>query len=900
MRRRFRRLFRHPPLRRDQLDRELDDEIASHIAARAEQLERLGATPDEARAEALRRFGDMATARQQLAEQAAERGRRVRARERSEEIRTMTTGLSHDLRSATRALRLHPTFAVAVVATLALAIAAAVTAFSFVDAMFLRPLPAPNADRLVHVYLPRPDGRLTAVGPAGTTLLRARRDVFESVAAERCCWVKFVRERGSLDQRYTAFVSSQFFPMLGVTPRLGRFFVPQETSSPGSESVAVISYALWQGEFAGDPHAIGEHINVTTPAPGRDFTIIGVAPEGFDGIGIGATRTEIWLPTTMARTVGIGCTPIIPCDEANALARLAPGVSAARAEKGIANLGAELSRLAIGGDTVSRPVVVRATGASEATQREYSPLARLLGAIAGLLLLIACANSSGLLIVRGVSRAREIALRLSLGAHRVRIARQLLVESGLLAIIGGALGVVLSLWTSRALMSFFVTDSEGFETYFHAGLSGRILGFALAISLLSTLVFGLLPAVAAARAQPADVLKSGSAGSGRARPRLELIAVQVALTSVLLSSAILLSRSFSHLLHAQRFTSDHVALLRVRPAAVPYDAVRSEQYVRAVSERVAALPGVERVAFARGAGFVWSMSPAEVRVGASAGDSTQRTDAHFVSPAFFETLKIPVQGREFSATDLAGRPLVAIIDESLARSLFASGDPIGKTMYAGGKAFRIVGIVPDYRVRGAEGEALPMAFFAFSQNAFEAERDARFAVRVHGDPSRMLGVLSRTVKAVDPAVPVVEVMTMSHQMDATYPQVRLGQNVLLASGSLALILSAIGLYGMIAFLVTRRTRDIGLRIALGALPLRVAGQLVGSGMKAAVSGVVVGLVGAWSMSHLLSAWLVGVTPHDVIAYAGAALAVIVAALIACAIPAARAAAIDPAVALRLE
>lgn len=897
MRRRFRRLFRHPPLRRDQLARELDDEIESHLAARAEQLERLGMTPDEARAEALHRFGDPATVQQRLAESAAHRGKRIRAYERSEELRTMTIGLSQDLRMAARTMRLHPTFAAAVVATLGLAIAAAVTAFSFVDAMFLRPLPAPNAARLVHVYLPRRDGRLTHVGPAGAALLRQRREVFETVAAHSCCWVKFVRERGNLQQHFAAFVSSEFFPMLGLTPGLGRFFLPEETSHPGGEPVAVISHAMWQRIFAADPRVIGEHTTIA----GRDFTIIGVAPEGFDGIGIGSARSDIWLPNTMAAAVGVGCTPSIPCDDGDALARLAAGVTLARAEAGVANLGAELSRLAIGDDTVRRPVVILASGASVETQKEYSPLAGLLGAIAALLLVIACANLSGLLIVRGVARSRELALRLSLGAQRIRIARQLLVESALLALLGGALGVALSLRTSRQLMSFFVSDSEGFETSFRIGMDARILWFALGVSLASTLIFGLLPALIGTRAQPADVLKSGSAGSGRARGRFELIAVQVALTSVLLSGAVLLTRSFSHLSHAQQFDVDHIALFRVRPAAAQYDTVRSEQYVRAVAERVATVPGVEDVGFARGAGFTWGTSPEEVGVGTSPGDSAQRTDTHFVSPNFFATLKIRIRsGREFSNADIAGAPLVAIVDESLALRLFSSGDVIGKTLYAAGKAFRIVGVVRDYRVRAEQEAAKPMAFFAFWQNALRAERDARFAVRVHGDPSRILRVLRQTVHDVDPGVPVAEVMTLEHQLDASYPQVRLGQNVLLASGALALLLSAIGLYGMIAFLVTRRTRDIGLRIALGAQPIRVAGQLVATGMRAAAVGVAAGLFGAWTLSHFLSTWLVGVAPHDPTAYVGAALAVALAALVACVVPAARAAAIDPAVALRIE
>jgi len=901
VRRRFRRLFRHPPLRRAQLERELDDEIASHLAARAEQLERLGMAPADAHVEALRRFGDIATVYTHLSKTAMHRGKRMHARERSERIRTMTTGFSHDVRIAARTVRLHPTFAVAVVATLGLALAAAVTAFSFLDAMFLRPLPAPHAEQLVHVYLPRRDGRLTPVGSAGTAMLRDRRDLFESVAAEKCCWVKFVRERGSLEQRYAAFVSSEFFPMLGLTPRLGRFFAPEETSKPGTEPVVVIGYTLWQRVFAGDPHVIGEHIATSTPA-WHDFTIIGVAPEGFDGIGIGSMRSEIWLPTTMASSVGIGCTPAIPCDhDADALARLKAGVTIQRAEAGLANLAAELSRVAIGDDSVRHPVLVRASGASVDTQRQYSPLARLLGAIAALLLVIACANLSGLLIVRNAARSREIALRLALGAQRLRIARQLLVESVLLALLGGAVGVALSLWTSRELMSFFISDSEGFETYLHIGLDARILWFALGASLASTLIFGLLPAFVGMRAEPADVLKSGTARSGRTRARFELIAVQVALTSVLLSGAVLLARSVGHLLHAQRFDVEHVALFRVRPAAAQYDTLRSAQFVRAVAERVDALPGVEQVGFARSSGFTWGTSPVDVGVGTSVGDSAQRTDAHFVSPGFFATLSIAMRsGREFSTSDIGGAPLVAIIDEMLERKLFGSGDAIGKTLYAAGKVFRIVGVVPDYRVRVANESRSPMVFFAFWQNALGAERDARFAVRVHGDPSRLLGTIRETVRAIDGRVPVAEVMTLSHQVDARYPQIRLGQNVLLVSGGLALVLSAIGLYGMIAFVVTRRTRDIGLRIALGALPIRVAGQLVASGMRATATGVGAGLFAAWSLSHFLRTWLVGVAPHDTMAYAVAALAIIVTALVACAIPATRAAAIDPAVALRVE
>lgn len=897
MHRRYRRLFRHVPDRPELLARELDDEIASHLAARADQLERLGMPPDEARAEALRRFGDLAVVRQQLAQSARRRGSIIRSHDRTEQVGAMIHGLSRDARLALRAIRLRPAFAIATIATLGLAIAAAVTAFSFVDAMFLRPLPAPAADRLVRVYLPRSDGRFALVGTAGVALLREQRDMFDRVAAENCCWVKFVRERGNLDQRYVEFASADFFPMLGLRPALGRFFRADETSAPGREAVAVLGYNLWQSVFGGDERVIGEHVEIS----GRDFTIVGVAPRGFQGIGVGSTPGEMWLPNTMAAAVGLGCAPAVPCDDSDVLARLAPGVTVARATAGLGRFGRTLSELSLGDDSLRKPMIVRATGALVATKRQYSPLARLLGAIAGLLLVIACANLSGLLVVRGMSRGREIALRLSLGASRVRIMQHLLVESGALAIAGGALGLALSIWTSRALMGFFITDSEGFENYFPVGLDARVLWFAIGISLLSTIAFGLLPAFLTARAEPADVLKSGSAASGRARARFELVAVQVALTSALLSGAVLLSRSFTHLLHAQRFDADHVALLRVRPAAAQYDSLRSERYVRAVAERLAGLPEVESVAFARGVGFTWGGSPVETSIGMAAGDTASHVQAHFVSPGFFSTLRIPVlEGREFTSADAPNAPLVAMVTESLAQMLSPASGIVGRTLYARGKPFRVVGIVPDYLVHMTGERVPPMAFFAFWQNGLGAEKDARFAVRVRGDPARALATLRSTAHEVDRYVPVAEVMTLATQMDASYPQIRLSQNVLLAAGGLALLLSAIGLYGVIAFLVTRRTRDIGLRIALGALPVRVAGQLIGRGMIAAAVGLSIGLGGAWMLSRLLASWLVGITPHDPAAFGIAGLLVGAASLVACAIPARRAARIDPVVALRVE
>ncbi len=811
-----------------------------------------------------------------------------------------------DVRYAARTLRAHPSFAVAAIATLGLAIAAAVTAFSFADAIFLRPLPAPEADRLVRVYLggsARHAGdavegtRLTSVGNGGVALLRQHRDVFDHVAGEACCWVKFVRERGSLDQRYTAYASAEFFPMFGLSPRLGRFFTPGETSEPGRDPVAVISYALWRSTFGQDPHVAGERIDVG----GHPFTIVGVAPEGFDGIGVGATRSELWLPTSMMGAVGIGCAVPVPCDDANALARLAPGITLAQARAAVGSLGGQLSRLSLGDDSVRQVRVLKASGADVARQRQFAPLARLLGAIAALLLLVACANLGGLLLARGVSREREIAVRVSLGAGRRRIVRQLLTESALVAVAGGALGVLVSVWTARGLRGFFASDAEGFENFYPLALNVRVVWFAVLASAGATLLFALLPALTTARANAADVLRRTSGGSQRGRARLGLIAAQVALTSTLLCGAALLSRSFAHLLHAQRFDASHVALLRVRPAAARYEPARAQAYVRVVRDQLAVVPGVQSVAFARGVGLLWSGSPVERGVGASAADTMQRAEMHFVSPGFFSTLKVPLlQGREFGGGDYAGAPLVAVVSESVVRRLWSSGDPIGRLVYAGGKIFRVVGVVPDYQVRVAGGATPPMFFASFWQNALGQETDARFAIRVSGDPDRMLAALRRAAVAVDPNVPVAEVMTMARQMDASYPEIRLGQTVLLSAGGLALFLCAVGLYGTIAFLVARRTREIGIRMALGAVPRRMVLTLVWQGMRAAAIGVGVGLVGAFVASRLLSSWLVGVPPRDVVAFAAAASSVLVVTVVAAAIPARRAATIDPGLALRAE
>jgi predicted permease len=862
--------------------REIREEMQFHVDMAAAKNAAAGMAPDDARRAALVAFGGI--------DGWQEAGRDEIPGARLEDV-------WRDLRFAARSLRARPLFSISAILTLAFAIAASVTAFDFANALFLRPLPAPAAGRLAHIYMERRDGHQIRVGSASVALLRQHRDLFDGVAGEVCCWLKFIRERGVLQQRYTSYASAELFPMLGLVPHLGRFFSTGETSAPEREPVAVISYDLWRSAFGMDPRVIGERTEIA----GHTFTIIGVGPEGFNGGQLGDPPTQVWLPTTMMGVIGVGCSVPVPCDDANAFVRLAPGVTIERVRVALATLSVTLSRLSLGDDSVRKILVARATGAPLARQHAYAPLARLLGAIAGVLLLIAFANLSGLLLARGVSREREIALRLSLGSGSWRIVRQLLSESALIAVAGGVAGSILSLWTARVLSGVFTTDSEGFDNLFPLSFDARTFVFAVGISTLATIAFGLFPALMTARANVADVLKGSSGGSSRTRGRFSVIGVQVALTSALLCGATLLSRSFAHLLHAQRFDSSEVALLRVRPEAARYAPARAQRYVRAVHDRLVAVPGVQSVAFGRGWGFVWSGSPAEAAVGAAAGDTSLRVEVHFTSPNLFATLRIPVlAGREFDDADVVGAPPVAMVSQSLAQRLWPGAAPLGRAVYAKAKAFHVVGVAPDYQIHMA-GDATPLVvFFPFWQNALGPEGDARFAIRVHGDAADMLSALRRAAVEVDPGVPVAEVMTMSRQVDASYPEIHLGRTMLVAASALALLLCAIGLYGTIAFLVARRTREIGIRLALGAGARRVVVGLLGQAARTTAAGLAAGLFGAFVMSRFLNSWLVGVPPHDFAAFALAALAVTVVALIACLLPARRASRIDPMRALRVE
>ena len=859
----------------------MQEEMQFHLDQLTQRHVQAGLSPADARRRAGIEFGGVAGH-----EEAA-----------SEVLRSrFVEDLLRDLRYGWRSLWRHPGFALTTVLTIALGIAATVTVFTIVDSIFLRPLPVPFAERLVSISFRRPSGREDWIGSSGAALLRARATAFDAVAAHDSREVLLVSARGVATERFGAFVSPDYFAVLGVRPRLGRFFLRAEDSVPDRDAVAILGYDLWRTQFGADPLVLGEHIRVR----GRDATVVGVAPPGFVGISVGGAPNDLWLPTMMLGIMGNACVGRPACREATVLARLAPGATIAQARLQVQALSPALGAVAFAHDTTPSVMLAPLRGMATDQRSDYVALAPLLAGIALLLIIIACANVGGLLVTRGLSRSPEVALRYSLGADSGRVVRQLVTENLLLGGAGGVLGVLLSIGAVRTLMGFFAEDSEGFPHFFYLSLDARVLWFALGASLAAVTLFGVLPAVTTSRAALARHA-AGSRIAGRGRGRLALMGAQVALSLTLLTGAVLMARSFLALMHRQQFDVSHMALIRLRPEQIQYEPPRAQRFLQQVVARLADMPDVTGVAFGRGRGFLWDEGPTQLALGRSAGDTALLAYARFVSPGFLATLRIPLlAGREFVEADGPGAPLVTILTESVARKLWPGETPLGQTIVLGGKAFRVVGVAGDFAVHPVSTPAPPVVLVPFWQNAFQPEVDARLAVRVRGDPAAALPRLRQAISAIDPAVPITELMTFTAQVDASFTAVHLGATVLLAAAAVALFLTGLGLYGVISYLVERRTREIGVRIAVGATPARIVALVVRHGLAATLAGGAAGLICAALGAQFLAAYLIDVQPGDRTSFAAALLAVTAVTGFASYLPARRAARIDPLSALRVE
>src|SRR6476661_5990238 len=552
---------------RGRQDAELDDELDFHIAKATERNVRRGLSPEDARRAALAALGG----RTHWIEQT-----------RDEQRSRLLEDFTRDVRYGGNALRRNPGFAVSAVLTIALAITATTTVFSFINTVYLRPLSVPEARRLVRIYgADRPEFDLQFGFPA-FQVLRARARSFDLVAAHYSTAPLYLTSRNESAEALGAVVSAEYFSMLGVRPVLGRFFGPNEDAVPDRDAVAVIGYGLWQSRFGGDPGVIGEHVTINT----RVFTIIGVAPPGFEGVTSGWIN-DLWIPAMMLHAGYRWCDALQrTCPITSVMARLAPGASLGSARAELSGLRQTLLEATDPADSIHTIAVTPATGVPTSLQHDYARLSSLLAAIAVVLMAVACANLSGLLLARGVARQRELALRCSLGASRWRLARQLLAESGIIGVLGSAVGVVVSLWTSRALVDFFAADNEGYVHRLVVTLDWRVTVFCAAITIVTVLLFGLMPAVRVSRVDPAEALKSGSGSTARSRIRSVLVAGQMMLSLSLLVAAGLLMRSIARVMASGNVDAHHLAQVRLRPRLVGYTPDRAQEYLTRALESI--------------------------------------------------------------------------------------------------------------------------------------------------------------------------------------------------------------------------------------------------------------------------------------------------------------------------
>jgi putative ABC transport system permease protein len=820
--------------------------------------------------------------------------------------------LWHDVRYGFRMLRKNPGFTLVVVLTLALGIGANTAIFSVVNAVLLRPLPFPHPEQLVVVRDDLSGRRLEGVGMSVPELKDFQQNLsaFDQVSA---VWPIDANLTGSdrPERIEVLAVSPNYFSLLGASAQLGRVFGSQDQAAGFAEGV-VISDGLWRRMFGADPNILGRKVYMDTDA----YTVIGVMPPGFRHPAQ-TLRNDVDMWATAGFTDKPFNNPprgarILP----GAIARLKPGVSTEQAQTQLDSLVARL-REQFATDYPSEsgwgvrllPVRENLVGGARTT------LLVLLAAV-GLVLLIGCVNIASLLLARSSARQREMAIRLALGAARRRLAMQLLTESLLLSLAGGAAALVVVAWGIKLLVRLVPADIPRLH---EVGFDGGVLGFVFLVSVLTGVLFGLVPALQASRPDLTISLKEGGQAAGfgarSQRFRSALVISEIALSLVLMIAAGLLLRSFGRLLAVDAgFDPRQVLLARIwlpvpnNPELDPYrPPAKRAAFVQEVLRRARSLPGVQYAAIGGGNGvpligphFNGAFTLEDNAVSDAAQPTTQISS---VSADYFRALGTPlVRGRFFTDGDSTQAQPVALIDEAMARRFWQNEDPLGKRVKQGGRAsnapwLTIVGVVKDIKSDGFDQIDQPHLYLSALQSPGYA---MAVYLRTQGDPASLTQALRQEVRAVDPNLPVFGERTMEEVVSTSLAQRRFAMQVVGAFGVLALLLAAVGIYGVVAYSVSQRTREIGIRLALGASSGAILRWVFGQGMRLTLIGVATGLVASFALTRLLRGLLFGVAPTDPLTYAGLSLLLAAAALLACYIPARRATKVDPMVALRYE
>ena len=854
----------------------------------------------------------------------------------------------HDLRYGTHMLTKNPGFTAVAVLTLALGIGANTALFSVIDAVLLKKLPVKDPDQLVlfssistREFSPGSHNGSNRIDQAtGLNIrssfpyqtfarLRARRGPVSDIMAFGSVALN-VNAGGQADVANGQAVSGNYFAVLGVPAFLGTM-IGESDDNAAAPPVAVLSYRYWLRRLSGNRDAIGKQINLNNVA----FTIIGVAPPGFDGtMQVGETQ-DIYIPIawepqvngerSMMKGAGVWWLRLI--------GRLKPGATIEQSRATLENAfqqsvlehrAARQDQAKILGQRAIGPLEPKDyphLGADSGSQGEmntrqyYAKPLRLLSGVVALVLVIACANVANLLLVRASSRQKEIAVRLAMGASRWRLSRQLLTESVLLASLGGAVGVLFALWIKDGL---FAVGSWGVRSMpaLNAQLDWRVLGFTLSISLLTGIVFGIVPALRATQLELTPALEnSGRASSSASRSLLTkiLVVAQVSLSLLLLIGAGLLVRTLVNLEHVEMgFNASNLLLFTVEPNLIGYKDDRLADLYSRISQRIEAVPGVNSVTFSRMPLLAFRSSTSTLYLsGAQAGPDGRVPGSgnifiHHVRENFLQVMGIPlVSGRTINSHDDAHAPKVAVVNQTFAQRIFPNQNPIGKRFgfdLDKPSEIEIIGLSRDAKYASQREDTPPTVYLPWSQN-LRSIGSATFEVRTNGEPSGAITAIRQAVREVDSILPLKDVKTQIEQADETLGMERLFAKLISLFGLLAQQLASIGLYGVMAYSVSQRTREIGIRMALGADRRKVMKMILKQGMMLTFIGITPGLIGAYVLTKYLESltdMLYGVKPRDPLTYAVIATLLTIVALLACFIPARRATKVDPLVALRYE
>jgi len=816
--------------------------------------------------------------------------------------------MTKDIRYAVRMLTKTPAVTLVAVLTLALGIGANTAIFSGVSAFIMRPLPVPHPERLIRPLEIAEDGSVgDEISYPDFSDYRTQIASYADLAGENMVQAALDTEDQN-DVIWGQAVTGNYFDVLKVKPFMGRAFLPDEDKSPGANPVVVLGHSLWQRRMASDPNIVGKKVQLNN----RTYEVIGVAPDFFKGTKFGLSM-DFWVPMAMVEELQLS--PGILSERTSqwmlAIGRLKPGVSVAQASSEISTIATRLNQA----HPDERASNTRAKALIEVDGRFEEITAVKSGsavamAIVGLILLIACANVANLMLARAVARRKEIAIRLALGASRLRLIRQLLTESLILALLGGGLGLLLAYWMTGLMQGFIPVLPYNIVDNFFA-LDQRALMFTLFVSLATGFVFGLAPAWHSSKPDVVPILKGDSQAAQRGKTRRltlrnSLVVAQVALSLVVLVCGGLFIKSFRK---AQKmdpgFNNSTALLVTMSPRLVGYEDEQAQNFFTQVQERAANLPGVESASLVQ----LLPLGDSSNSTGPvlKEGETLPRGSAgrtimlNTVSPGYFRTMGIPfVEGRDFDDRDQRKTQRVVVINQRMAQMMWPGETAIGKRFLIGPEsreAIEVVGVVKTGKYRSLAEEPRPLFYNPLSQRRPSA---VTLVMRTSGDPRALVSAIRGAVQSIDRRVPLFGVKTMTEHMTWTLWGPSMAATLSLAFGLVAILLSAVGLYSVMAYVVSQRTREVGIRMALGANRNDVMKLIANQGMRLALGGVVIGLLLSLGLARVVSSLLIGISGYDVTTFAVVSALLIGVALIACYVPARRATKVDPLVALRYE